>query len=309
MAVTRGPWGENLVPGAKSYYVDTYNELPALYPSVFAVETSSRAFEDDLVATGMPLAPRRNEGEPIAFDRPKFRGKVRYIHGGFGLGYEITEEAVDDDLYNVLNSQSATNLARSHRETEEIVAADVFNFAFTSVQAYDGVSVLNTAHPTVGTLTIPNRPDPDVDISTAALKSAMERFWDLRTDRNIRVNMAPDRVLVNHNNWWNVQEILNTMVVTGGSGEETESIISLEAKNVVTQMGLTPIQWRYLTDDDAWFLMAPKASLRIKFYWRKSPQPVDGFMARERVFWFGIISRFTAGITDWHGLDGSSGSG
>src|SRR6188768_1380865 len=124
MAVNRGQWGELLVPGAKAVYVDTYNELPSTYPDIFTVDSSGRSFEDDLVATGLPIAVSRLEGEPIAFDRPKFRGKVRYIHAGFGLGYEITEEAYDDDLYNVLNTTASANLARSHRETEEIVAAN-----------------------------------------------------------------------------------------------------------------------------------------------------------------------------------------
>jgi hypothetical protein len=309
MAVTRGPWGELLIPGAKAVFVDDYNELPATYPSIYDVDTSGRAFEDDLVATGMPVVVSRPEGEPIPFDRPKFRGKVRYIHAGFGLGYEITREAVDDDLYSVLNSQAAANLARSHRETEEIVTANVFNDAFDEVQAYDGVSVFNTAHPQVGSGTLPNRPSPDQDISVAALKSALERFFDLRTDRNIRISMAPDRLVVNHNNWWTVQEILNTQVVTGASADgEISSIISAEAHNVTTRMGLTPVMWRYLTDDNAWFLLAPKAQTRVRFYWRRSPDPVSGTADREQVAWFGITSRFSAGITDWHGLDGSTGT-
>lgn len=308
MAVNRGQWGELLVPGARAVYVDTYNELPATYPDVLEVLTSGKAFEDDLVATGLPIAVSRPEGEPIAFDRPQFRGKVRYIHAGFGLGYEITEEAYDDDLYNVLNSQGSANLARSHREAEEVVAANVFNLAFTSVQAYDGVSVFNTAHPLVSG-TLANRPAVDEDISVGALKSSLERFFNLQTDRGIRVNMAPERLLVNHNNWWAVQEILNTRVVTGASaGGEINSVISAEATNVVTTMGLRPIMWRYLTDDNAWMLLAPKSQVRAKFYWRKSPMPVNGFMDRERIAWFGILSRFSAGITDWHGFDGSSGA-
>lgn len=309
MAANRGQWGEFLAPGAKAVFVDDYNELPSVYPDIFEVDTSGRAFEDDLVATGMPIAVRRKEGEPIAFDRPKFRGKVRYIHLGYGLGYEITEEAVDDDLYKVLNTEAAANLARSHREAEEVVAANVFNLAFTTVQAYDGVAVFSTSHPLVDGSVLPNRPATDVDISVAALKSATERFFNLKTDRSIRINMAPDRLLVNHNNWWTVQEILGTQQVTGASsGGETTSVISIEAKNVVTMMGLRPIMWRYLTDDNAWILMAPKAQTKVRFYWRKSPTPVDGFMGRERIFWFGILSRLSAGITKWQGLDGSSGT-
>lgn len=309
MAVARGQWGENLVPGAKAYFVDDYNELPSVYPQIFDVDTSGKAYEDDLVATGLPLAVRRREGEPIPFDRPKYRGKVRYIHAGYGLGYEITRESVEDDLYAVLNRQSATNLSRSHRETEEIVAASVINLSFTTQQAYDGVSVFSAAHPLVDETTQPNRPSSGVDISTAALKAALERFFNLKNDRGLRINMAPDRLLVNHNNWWAVQEILNTRVVKGAaSGGEISTIISEEAENVVTMMGLMPIMWRYLTDDNAWILMAPKAQTKVRFYWRRTPDPVGGQDDRNQMSWFGITSRFSAGITMWQGLDGSAGA-
>src|SRR5690606_13411555 len=115
MAVVRGAFNQLLVPGARKVFVDEYNELPAIYPELFNIETSSRAFEDELVMTGLPIAVSKPEGEPIAFDRPRFRGRVRYIHSGFGLGYEITKETVEDDLYKAVNSQGATNLARSLR--------------------------------------------------------------------------------------------------------------------------------------------------------------------------------------------------
>lgn len=309
MAINRGQWGELLVAGASAVFVDDYNELPSEYPQFFDVKTSAKAFEDDLVATGLSLAGPRPEGEPIPFDRPYFRGKVRYIHAGFGLGYEITREAVDDQLYPVLNSQSAGNLARSHRETEEVVAANVFNFAFTTVHAYDDVSVFNTAHPGVGGQTIANRPSPDIDISTAALKAAMERYFALKTDRGIRISMSPETLVTGVGAYWAAQEVLGTRFVTGAAaGGETTSIVSDQVPNVVTSFGLRPVMWRYLTDADMWFLMAPKAQLKVKFYWRQAPEPVSGFQAREQISWFGIISRFSAGITKWQGLDGSVGA-
>lgn len=309
MAVVRGQFDELLVPGARKVFIDEYQELEATYPQVFTVDTSGKAFEDDLVMTGLPIAPERPEGEPIPFDRPKFRGKVRYIHTGYGLGYEITREAVEDDLYQALNSQGAGNLARSMREAEEVSAAAVFNNMFTTVQAYDGVSVLNSSHTLVDGSTLANRPSTDADVSVSALKSSLERFFNLQTDRNLRIRMMPDRIMVNHNNWWNVREILGTQVVTGASsGGEITSITSLNATNVVTEMGLMPIRWSYLTDDDAWYVMAPKAQVRVFFYWRRQPDPVNDFMDREQVAWFGITGRWSSGVTDWHGLDGSTGA-
>jgi hypothetical protein len=306
MPAVRGQFDHLLAPGARKVFVDEYQELPSSYNSVFNVETSSRAWEDDLVMTGLPVAVSRGEGEPISFDRPFFRGKVRYIHAGFGLGYEITEEAVDDDVYGALNRQGAKNLAWSMREAEEIVAWNVFNNSFTTVETYDGVSLVNTAHPGVGSLDQANRPSAAQDLSVAAMKAATERFFLMRTDRGLRIRMSPTTLVVATQNWWTAQELLGTQVRTFDSTDDPMD--SLEGNNVVTQMGLTPMQSQYITDEGAWWLLAPKGVHKLNFFWRKRPTPANGFDARNRLAWFGIIGRWVAGATDWRGIDGSPGA-
>lgn len=301
MAVVRGAFDDLLTPIARRAFVDEYNELEAEYPSFFNIDTSGRAFEEELVLTGLGVAVEKAEGEPIFFDRPKFRGKVRYIHSGFGLGYEITREAVEDDLYKALTSKASTNLARSMREAEEVTGAAVFNNAFTTVQAYDGVSLINTAHPLVQSgQTLPNRPAADEDLSIGALKSATERFFNLQTDRGLPIVLAPRMLVVPLQNWWNAQEVLGApFFSTGAQGEFTP--------NVSMQMGLTPTMYRHLTDPDSWYLLADKPRHTLQFFWRRRPDPVNGFDGRAQVAWFGITARFTAGVTDWRGIDGSPG--
>lgn len=306
MTVIRGQFDQLLQPGARKVFVDDYNELPAIYPSLFNVDTSGKAFEDDLVITGLPIALKRPEGAPIAMDRPKFRGRVRYIHAGFGLGYEITREAVEDDVYGALNSQGASNLARSMRETEEVTAHAVLNGAFSTVLTYDGVSLINTAHLGVGSLTFSNRANPDADMSTTAMKASLERFMDLRTDRDLKINVMPSITLVSIFGWWTALEILQTQFVTTLAGP----IIGNEVTNVLSKQGLTPVKSQYLTDADAWYNLVPKSSRSypLQYYWRSSPQDVSGFEAREQISWFGIIARMSAGATNWRGIDGSSGA-
>ena len=308
MTVVRGQFDNLLRPGARKVFIDDYNELPAIYPGIFNVDTSNQAYEDDLVITGMPIAVKRPEGTPIAMDRPKFRGKVRYIHTGFGLGYEITREAVEDDVYGALNSQGAANLARSMREAEEVTAHAVLNGAFSTVLTYDGVSLINIAHTGVGSLTFTNRADPDVDMSTTALKNSLERFMDLRTDRDLKINLMPTNVLVSIFGWFQALEILQTRVVT--TTFAADGIESLEASNVVSRQGLIPMKSQYLTDADAWFTLIPKnsRSYPLQFFWRSTPDDVSGFEAREQISWFGIIARMSAGSTDWRGIDGASGA-
>lgn len=309
MTVVRGQFHELLVPGANAVYVDEYTQLPSVYDSLLNVMTSTRAFEDDLVMTGLPAAGRKHEGEPIPFDRPRFRGKVRYVHGGYGLGYEITEEAVEDELYGALTNQGSRNLAWSMRETEEIVAHTVFNLSFTTVLTYDGQPLISDAHEGVG-LTFSNRPVSHADLSVAQLKAAMEHFFDLRTDRNMRVLMSPSNLLVSNTNYYTALEILGTPHYTGASsGGETSSLISTEVTNVVQGMGLTPIRSPYLTDPDAWWVMVPKAQHKLKFWWRRKPTPKAGTDERVGVAWYGMTARFVAGATEWRGIYGSSGAG
>jgi len=308
MPVVRGQWDELLRPGANKVFLDEYPQLPSLYTKIFSVETSGKSFEDDLVATGLPIAVSKPEGEPIAFDRPKYRGKVRYLHAGYGLGYEITREAVEDDVYKALNSKGAANLAWSLREAEEVTAWNIINLSFTTVQAYDGVALCYDAHPTV-TSTLANRPGTDEDLSTAALKASMERWWALTTDRGLKIQILPTMLLVGNANFWAAQEILQTQYITGAAtGGEVDTIVSERVPNMVGKLGLTPMRSNYITDDDAWWTLGSKGVHKLRFYWRTKPQSVDGLDKRRQIFWYGIFARWSAGVTDWRGIDGSTGA-
>jgi hypothetical protein len=301
MTVVRAQFDDLIAPGARKVFVDEYNELPAVYPQFMNIDTSGRAFEDDLVMTGLPIAVSKPEGEPIAFDRPRFRGRVRYIHSGFGLGYEITREAVEDDLYQALNSQGATNLARSVREAEEVSAHSVINNSFSTILAYDGVPLVSTAHTGVGGLTFANRPAVDEDLSVAALKSSAERQMNLQTDRGLRITMAFSNLLVPRQNWFNAIEILGT---TYNNPDPNNN----QVPNVTQKMGLSPMWSPYITDPDAWWVLAPKGTHKLNFLWRRQPDPANGGDDRAQIAWFGITARWSSGATDWRGIDGSPGA-
>lgn len=296
MTVVRGQFDDLITPGARKVYVDEYNELPAIYPSVFNVDTSGRAFEDEMVMTGLPVAVSKPEGEPIAFDRPRFRGRVRYIHSGFGLGYEITREAVEDDLYSAINSQGATNLARSMREAEEVSAHAVFNNAFTTVMAYDGVPLISASHTGVGGLTFSNI--INADLSVAALKSAAEHFMLLQTDRGMKIQMQAQTLFVPTQNWFNAVEIL-------GAEYLADTATTRNIPNTTKSFNLTPIQSPYLTDPDSWYLQT--AGHTFKFFWRRRPDDESGYEGRTQISWYGVTARWSNGVTDWRHILGSPG--
>jgi hypothetical protein len=301
MAVVRGAFDDLIAPGARKVFVDEYNELPAVYPTWINIESSSRAFEEDLMMTGLGIAVSKPEGEPIAFDRPRMRGRVRYTHAGFGLGYEITREAVEDDLYNAINSSGATNLARSFREAEEVSAHSLLNNAFSSVMAYDGVPLISTAHPGVGSLTLANRPASDEDLSVAALKSMSERFMLMQTDRGLRIVMKPTMLLVPVQSWYTAIEIL-------GGDFNPLGALGTYTPNQAGKMGLTPMASPYITDTDSWYALAAKGQHSLKHIWRRQPSPEQGYDGRTQISWFGMTGRWSDGVRDWRGIDGSTGA-
>jgi hypothetical protein len=297
--IVRGAFNEALRPGARKWFLDEYQELPAEYPQVFNIETSQRAWEEDIFSTGLGQAIEKPEGEPIAMDRPRPLGKVRYVHQTFGLGYEITREAVEDDLYGVLSKNGSTNLARSLRETEEITAWSVFNNAFTTQLTYDGEPLISTDHPVIGGGTLSNKADPPVDLSVTALQASLERYMLMRNDRGLRIKTMPTRLLVSVTNFWLAQEIL---------GSEYKPFTANNEINVLRKQGLVPTVSRYLLDMDAWFVLGDKKSTKLNFFWRRKPAYDDDFIKRRQVSQHFIHARWSVGVSDWHNIDGSEGA-
>lgn len=298
MAVARPEWADYLVPGARSAFSGEYPELSAQYPTLYNIETSTRAWEEDLVSTGLGTAGSRPEGEEVPRDKPVPRGKVRYTHTGFGLGYEVTEEMTDDDLYGVVVPPSSRYLARAMRDAEELTAAGIINALATTTEAYDGVAVLSDAHPAIGVADQANKPSTNTDMSVAALQGSLERFMLMKDDRGLRITMQPQLVVHHPNNYWLVREILQS---------EFKPFTANNEINALREAGLQPFSYSFLTDTNMWFTMA--TGHKLNWFWRKRPIFDDEFISKNAgVMLFYTKARWTAGITDWRGIDGSPGA-
>ncbi len=300
MPTSRSDWPEHVKPGARKAFHNEYPQLPAEYPRYFNIETSSRATEFDLVSAGLGTAATVSEGQEIPLDQPIYRGKVTYTHLKYGLGYEATEELKEDDLYKKIVPAASRDLARSMRDTEETQAATVYNLAFTTQQAYDGVSLIDVAHPGAGGgADQANQPATDIDISVPALQAALERAMLMQDDRGLRIKIQYSQLVHHPNNFWLVREILQS---------DKKPFTSNNEPNIVGQQGIEPSTWRYLTDTDAWFLLASKGQHMINFFWRRQPRFRDVFDERAEVLQFLTSMRFSFGATDWRGIDGSTGA-
>lgn len=296
----RGDWPEYVKPGARKAFRDMYPELPAQYTKYLNILTSSRMFEEDLVASGLGTAALKPEGANILMDRPQHRGKVTYTHLTHALGYEVTEELWEDDLFGIVVPPGSKDLARSLRDAEERIAAGVFNNAFTTQLTYDGVSLINTAHPTATVNTQSNRPAADVDLSMTALQAALESFMDLENDRELKIHLTPSMLVVPVPSVWIAHELLES---------EFAPFTADNTKNIVaSQGGLSPSVYNYLTDSDSWYILASKGQHQLNFFWRRKPTFDDDFDKKAGVLAFFSKARFSAGATDWRGIYGSTGA-
>lgn len=297
--ILRGDWPDYIKPGARKAFRDHYPELPAQYPTFFTVLPSQRAFEEHLVSVGLGTAVLKPEGVDVMMDKPFHRGKVTASHLTYGLGYEASEEIVEDDLHGVVVPPSSRALGRSLRDTEERVSAGAFNNAFSTQLGYDGVSIINTAHPTATSATQSNRPATDIDLSMAGLQAALEHFMDLEDDRGLKIHLMPSRLVISPSQVWLARELLESEFVPHTADN---------TKNTVAG-SLTYSVYNYLTDADAWYVMTEKAGPEYGFifWWRRKPTFDDDFDKKAGVVAFFAKARFSVMITDWRGIYGSSG--
>ncbi len=313
MAVT-GQFAEVLAPGLLDIVGTRLGGRESFYTQVCNVETSSRNYEDVLSGAGLPIAVQKEEGQDIQSFDPLEGDKKRISHTVYGIGMEISEELFDDDLYKGAGSpltEGGNGLADSLAEVVELQAHRFYNSeAFLTSAVPDFLqplpgkvntkSVFNTSHgPITGGEAAgqPNRPAVDVDLTLTSLRAALIQFKRYRNDRNLRIPSIafPNRMLVPPDLEFDAKEILNS----------TNRPDTANRVENVTKGMLSLIVDPYLDDTDAWFLLAPKHSLR--FFWRKRPQ-MDSFDdRRKRVAIFLAWQRFGLGAIHWLGVYGSEG--
>jgi hypothetical protein len=298
MAAVRGAFDKVIAPGAYAAYADEYESLPAYYSDILKVESTERAYEDFIITAGLGTTPIKPESVTVALDRPFQVGSVRLTITSYGLGYEVSKELMDDDLYGVVADPASRFLATSQRDTEERQGAAVFNLAFTTQQAYDGVSLINVAHPLIAGGTASNRPATAQALGFTSLQASIERSRNLVNERGLRIRVQPQKLIVPIPLEWLAEEILLSSKKPH-EASNTENVLS------ASRIGLSRFTWPYLTSPTAWFTLAEKH--KLMFFWREKPNMDRDFDKKARVAIFMNFSRFGTVTPDWRGLDGSTG--
>jgi hypothetical protein len=253
--INTSSFAKALWPGVSAWYGESYKEFETQWDKLFDKSTSRRAWEEDVGTSMFGLPVVKAEGSPVTFDTSRQGFTSRYNHVVYALGFIITREMVDDDLYDIVGRQKAKSLAFSMRQNKEIIAANVYNRAFnTSYVGGDSATLVasaggggSTSHPNIAGGTWTNGPVAAADLSEAALEQAAIDIRGFLNDRGLKINAKPKRLVVPKELMFEAQRILKT---------DGQVYSADNTMNALKTMGIIPeiVVNDYLTDADAWFI-------------------------------------------------------
>jgi hypothetical protein len=240
---------KELLPGLNALFGMEYKRYGEEHKEIFESESSDRSFEEEVKLSGFSAAPVKGEGEAINYDTAQEAFTSRYSHETIALGFSITEEAVEDNLYDSLSSRYTKALARAMSYTKQVKAANVLNNAFSSsYTGGDGVSLINTAHPLVSGGTNSNRPTTAADLNETSLENAVINIAGWTDERDLLIAAKPKKLIIPPA----LQFVATRLLETEGRLGTADNDISAVVSNGVVPQGYAINH--FLTDTDAWFL-------------------------------------------------------
>ncbi len=249
MAINRAQLAKELEPGLNALFGMEYARYDNQHTEIFETEASDRAFEEEVMIVGFGNASVKGEGNAVEYDNATEGFTARYAHETVALAFSLTEEAVEDNLYDRLGSRYTKALARSMANTKQIKAASVLNNAFSSsYTGGDGVALVSNAHPLGGGGTASNRPTAYADLNETSLEDALINVSTLVDDRNLTIALQGRKLIVPPQ----LQFVADRLLQTPGRVGTSDNDI-----NAIKNMGMVPEGYvvnNYLTDTDAWFL-------------------------------------------------------
>jgi len=249
MAISRAQLQKELVPGLNALFGLTYKQYPEEHKMVFETVTSDRAWEEELKLSGFGLASTKSEGAAITYDNAQEVWSARYTHETIALGFAVTEEAIEDNLYDSLSARYTKALAKSMAETKQIKAFSVLNNAFSSSYlGGDAKALCATDHPTVGGATNANRPTTDVDLNETAVENMWIQIAGWVDERNLKIAAKPQKLICTVNDAFTAERLLKA---TGRVATADNDIAAMVSMGVFPQGYMIG---HYLTDTDAWFV-------------------------------------------------------
>lgn len=302
MAMTRAQFAKLLQQGLNTVWGLEYNSYPEEWKQVFMTSNSDKAFEEDQLVTGFGGAVVKPEGTAITYDEASQGWTARYNHETIALAFNITEEAIEDNLYMQAGAKYVKALARSMQHTKEIKGASILNNGFDSNYAIgDGQPLFSASHPLAGGGTASNLLGTPADLAEASIESLLIQIRKTKDDRNIPVAIKPTDVIVPPDVEYIATRLLVSNYRTGTSNNDVSAIVS---KSI---FGKDPKVITRLTDSNAWYIKTDCPD-GLKMFQRVSVQNKMEQDFNTGNFRYKARERYAFGVTDWRGIFGSAGS-
>jgi hypothetical protein len=302
MAISRAQLLKELLPGLNALFGLEYKKYGEEHKEIFETETSERSFEEETKLSGFSAAPVKNEGSALAYDNAQEAWTARYVHETIAMGFSLTEEAIEDNLYDSLSARYTKALARAMAYTKQVKAASILNTAFTGGPTYgDGVVLCSTAHPLVSGGTNSNRPTVAADLNETSLEAAVIQIAGWTDERGLLIAAQPKKLIVPPSLQFVATRLLETELRVG----TTDNDINALKNNSSIREGYAINH--YLTDTNAWFLMTDVPN-GLKHFVRSPLQngmDADFDTGNSR---YKARERYSFGVSDPLGIFGSPGA-
>jgi len=302
MAISRAQLLKELLPGLNALFGLEYARYGEEHKEIYETETSERSFEEETKLSGFSAAPVKNEGNAIAYDNAQEAWTARYQHETIALGFSITEEAIEDNLYDSLSARYTKGLARAMAYTKQVKAAAVLNNAFTSgYTGGDGVVLCSTAHPLVSGGTNSNTQSTAADLNETSLEAAVIQIAGWTDERGLLIAAKPRKLIVPPNLMFVATRLLETELRVSTNNNDI---------NALKNNGSIPEGYsvnHFLTDTNGYFLMTDVPNGLKHFVRTPLSNSMDGDFDTGNVR-YKARERYSFGWSDPLGMWGSSGT-
>ena len=302
MAISRAQLLKELLPGLNALFGMEYARYGEEHKELYETETSERSFEEETKLSGFSAAPVKNEGSAIQYDNAQEAWTARYNHETIALGFSLTEEAIEDNLYDSLSARYTKSLARAMSYTKQVKAAAVINNGFTAgYVGGDGVVLFSTAHPLISGGVNSNRPSTGADLNETSLENAVIQIAAWTDERGLLIAAKPAKLIVPPSLQFVATRLLETELRVG----TTDNDVNALKNNGSIPEGYT--QNHFLTDTNGWYLTTDVPNGLKHFVRTPLANSMDGDFDTGNVR-YKSRERYSFGWSDPLGMFGSPGS-
>jgi hypothetical protein len=301
-AISRANELKQLLPGLNALFGEEYANYENEHEEIYVSENSERSFEEELKLSGFGAAPVKDEGSTISYDTAQESFVARYTHETIAMGYSITEEAMEDNLYVSLSGRYTKALARAMSYTKQVKGAYPLNNGFsTTFSSGDGVALFSTAHPLVSGGTNSNRPSAGADLNETSLEDAIIQIGKYTAERGLKIAARARKLIVPTDLQFVATRLLQSDYKVGSADNDV---------NAIKTNGVIPEGYsvnHYLTDTNAFFITTDVPDGMKHFVRAPMTTSMDGDFETGNVR-YKARERYSFGVSDPLGIYGSPGS-